>query len=754
VTARAPAARTDARTQPVEALVDAGPAPYRASELASAASVAVPVLVAVVVSQTWFRPGRFIAGGDIPPFVRVPLANELGWAWNHATTGAGSTSFDVVRAPEVLLIRVVTALGGSEVVAQRLLYALLLGLVAFGAALFTRRFTSTSPAVALAAVFSVLNAFVLTQVPNPLALAALGLMGISGSLVVKAAQGGRVSAAGFAAVTVGFSYVLSNPPLFAVAVAWLVALAVLGTALGGPGGTGRVVRLFLSALPWAVALNAWWLAPAILTFVGGGASEVGTVTDVRAWAWTHARSSIGNVLTLNAGWAWDHPEYTPYAAVLDRPPWAWLRYVPVIAVFAAPLVASGVVRRASVVLLSMVLGIVVVAKGLHPPLSELNLWAYDHLPAMWLLREPSTKAGAPLVLVYAALVAVAAAGLIARLRPLRGRARTAGAAVAVVAAVALVAFPHPLWTGGAVPNGGGAARSSHVAIPDGWREAASFLDASPARGKALVLPLADYYQRQTTWGYYGVDAIPGLLVRRTTIQPLPESYFRPDAGFLGVVQDVERALLERRTEAVLPLLRALGVSHVVVRRDVEPRGVRRPTADPDALAEALSRMEQVRLGGSFGVADVYEVAGVGAETVQIRDGSGVPDRAAATSWARHGPARYVVDVRADGRPFTLVLAETFDAGWRLRGLPRGASASHVEVDGSANGWHVRAAPGDLRLVVEHRPSQVARLTVVASTAAAVLALAMAAIGSPRMLGRDRVAGPHPTRRRDREEATP
>lgn len=721
-----------------EAGGDGRPAERAGRGAAGTASVALPVLGAVALSQTWFRPGRFIAGGDIPPFVRVALEDELWSAWNHGTTGAGSTSFQIVRAPEVLVIDAVAALGGGEVAAQRVFYGLLLGLVALGGVLFARRFTRRPAAVGLAGTFTVLNLFVLTQVPNPLTFAALAVAGIAGALVVEAAQGGPARPMALAAATVGLSYLLSNPPVFAVTVAWLALLAALGTPLGGPGGGGRAIRLCMRALPWAVVFNLWWLAPAVLTFVGEGASEVGTVTDVRAWAWTHARSSLANVLTLNAGWPWPYPEYSPFSARLDRPGWAWLRLLPVFAVFAAPLLARPVMRRPAVVLLSVALGLVLLAKGLHGPLADANLWAYDHVPGLWLLREPFTKVGVPLVLLYSALVAVASAGLLARTERRDRRVRLLGRAALAGGAVGLVALPHPLWTGGAVPAGETGGPSSHVSIPAGWDEAASFLDRTPERGKVLVLPLADYYQGQTTWGYHGVDVIPSLLLRRTTIQPVPEGYFLPDAGFLALVRGVERSLLERRPEAVPAMLRSLGVGHVVVRRDLERAGAGERRADPLVLAASLQDVSSLRQVRSFPVADVYELEPAVAGPVQIRYPEGGGDGVRVPSWRSAGPARYSVGTPASGAPFTLVLTETFDRGWRLSGLPDGASASHVRVDGYANGWYIEGARGELRLAIEHGPSQLARVALAVSVLAVPLAAATAVAGVVR---RRRTAAP-------------
>lgn len=675
----------------------------------------VAVTIAVAVSQTWFRPGRFLAGGDIAPFVRTSFEDELGSVWNHGVSGAGSPSPLVVQGVEVLLIKAVRLLGGSEAAAQRVLYALLLALVAAGAVAFARRFTSSAPAQALAGLFACMNAFVLNVVPNPLVLGTMALLGFTGSLVVGAAQGRRVPAARFAVATVGFSYVLTNPPLFAVAAVWVVVLALLGRALGGPGGTRRAGGLLVRAAPLSVLLNAWWLVPAVLTFVGPGASAVGAVTDVDAWAWTHARASVANVLALNGLWSWAFREYAPFAADLDRAWWSWLSLVPALACLAAPLLARGRAQRRAIVLLSLGLALVFLGKGLHPPLAALNRWAYGHVPGLWLLREPATKASAPLVLVYAALIAVAVAAALRRAG--RSARRPLALGAVAVGSVAVLAYPYPLWNGSAL------APTRHVEVPEGWRAAASYLNERPARGKALVLPQADYYQVGTTWGYYGTDAVPTLLLRRPTIQLLPEGYFEPDAEFLRSVERVERALAQGRPEPVPALLRSLGVSHVVLRHDLDRSLAGRSLADPSAIGRTLRRVDALDAGTSFGVADVFEVRSPPGELVQLRGGGD----GASVRWEAIDPSRYSVEVAGAEGPVVVVLAETYDPGWRLAGLPAGATAQHRRVDGYANGWVV-APGGDVRFTLEYRPARAARAAIGASALTA-LGIPVAAAGA-------------------------
>ena len=269
------------------------------------ATYLIPVVSAVGISQTWFRSGTFIAGGDLAPFLVKGLELEYGSHWNHLVSGAGSPNFQISLAAQVLAIKVIRSMGGSEYIAQRVFYAVLLGSVAFGTVYFVRAFTSKPAPVVVAGLVGFLNPFVMTQAMNPLALLALASMGLLGGMLLRVGRGVRVSALGFAFATLGCSYLALNPPLLLVVVLWVVALALAATR-SGPGAFKRIALFLTRCLPWCVILNLWWLVPMLLTLFGATSGPTFTAqTDVQAWSWTHVRNSIPNVLGLNTSWAWD-----------------------------------------------------------------------------------------------------------------------------------------------------------------------------------------------------------------------------------------------------------------------------------------------------------------------------------------------------------------------------------------------------------------------------------------------------------------
>ena len=348
---------------------------------------------------------------------------------------------------------------------------------------------------------------------------------------------------------------------------------------------------------------------------------IGAQTDVQAWAWTQARLSIPNVLTLSGHWGWVHPEYFPFAPALDRAPWGMLKFALPALAFLAPAFAPREKRRAALVLATIVAALVFLGKGIHPPGAAVNLFLYRHVPGMWLLREPLSKVGPAILLCYLPLIALTVDGarrLGADWPGLAGRwTRTVPTALALAA----LAYPIPLWDGAVIPDQRAVLPSAHVVIPDGWRELASVVNTSQEPGKVLVVPLDDYYQMPTTWGYYGSDSIPRSLLERPTIQPLPGGYYTDLSQYASLVHGVQTALVNGDAQAVPGLLQSLGVRFVVVRDDIDPTFPHRPMPDPTPMERTLGAVSGVTQAGEFGVAHLFSFDEAGAPA-----GSGAPLR--------------------------------------------------------------------------------------------------------------------------------
>lgn len=596
----------------------------RAGWLAARPYLIVFALSSLIVSR-WFRTGTFIAAGDMGAFIRRGWAPEVTWSWNHQITGAGSAGYTIVRAFEFILIWCCRAVGLTEYSAQWLFYTCIYGLVGFGIAYLAGAFVRSEAGIVAAGAFGLLNGFFLTRLPNPLNVISVGAVAFITGVAMRVALGRRVPTpiAGFALMPT--SFLGFNPPMLVVAYAWAVAgTPLLAALVVGRRGAGRLLWWFVRATPWAIGLNAWWLVPLAQGFTGGGgATANASFTDPTNWSWSQVNNLPPNILTMVANWAWFRPQYLPFADELDRPWWIWIRYLLPALVFLAPLLAPRRLRRLAFGLLALVLVFVFLAKGLRPPLNSINMFLYLHAPGFWLFREPMSKLGQLLVSFFGVLLAIGVEGMLQRLRAgrrtsLPGWPRRLSHVGAAVPLLLVLAYPFPLYTGGVMPDERPTQPSTHVRVPQEWWDVAARIDADPRPGKVLVLPLDDYYQMPTTWGFFGVDSIANLLIEHPVVQRKPDGYFGDVPGFNADVQAVETALLSGDLAPVPGLLHALGVSSVIIRHDLVRGLPNRYFADDRVLSAAMARVDGARLDLD-GTLQLWRFGGGTSPTVRTYD---------------------------------------------------------------------------------------------------------------------------------------
>jgi arabinofuranan 3-O-arabinosyltransferase len=596
----------------------------RAGWLAARPYLIVFAISSLIVSR-WFRTGTFIASGDMGPFIRQGWAPEAAWGWNHQTTGAGSAGYTMARGFEFLLIWLCKQVGLTEYSAQWLFYTCIYGLVGFGIAYLAGAFVRSELGIIAAGTFGVLNGFFLTRLPNPLNIISVGAVALITGIAMRVAMGRRVPApiAGFALMPT--SFLAFNPPMLVVAYAWALAGTPLLAALVlGRASALRLLRWFVAAAPWALVLNAWWLIPLAQSYVGGGgATANATFTDPTNWSWSQINNSPPNILTMVANWAWFRPQYLPFAADLDHPGWIWIRYLLPVLVFLAPLLAPRRLRRLAFGLLALILVFVFLAKGLRPPLNQFNLFLYLHAPGFWLFREPMSKLGQLLVSFFGVLLAVGVEGALQRLRRaprlrLPGWPRRFAYAGSALPLLLVLAYPYPLYTGEVMPDERPTQPSAHVRVPQEWWDVAERINADTRPGKVLVLPLDDYYQMPTTWGFFGADSIANLLIQHPVVAPKPGGYFGDVPGFSANVRGVETALLSGDLAAVPKLIDAIGVSKVIVRHDLVRGLPNRYFADDRILSAAMARVPGAELVAD-GTLQLWQFTGGTSPTVRTYD---------------------------------------------------------------------------------------------------------------------------------------
>lgn len=590
------------------------------------------LVTAAIVFFVLFRTGMYVASGDVAPLLTDGLQAELGWQWTHQTTGAGGPTYEIARTIEVVFVQIARFIGGTETLGQRLLFSTIWGgTAAAGAALASRFTVRTKLSVALGLMI-VFNPYVLIAQPNPLPFVAIGIAAAMTTLCIDAARGEKLRVLRLSALMLPCSYLSLNPPLLALILILAAAEPFVVPFFTGSGfrGAARTGGLLLRALPLSIALAAWWAVPAFIAIRKADPTAIGAVTNVDAWSWTHRQSSMANVLTMFGHWSWPRQEYYGGAVAIEHFPWVVMRWVLPVGALLAPVVVPRVRRQAATVVAALILAAVFVGKGVHQPFAGANRFLYAHLPGFWLFREPAAKIGVVLLVLYVvgfALTIDALAdrwddGFIARILAgcVPNSVGRVGHALFIVVLTLPLVGVWPMWTGTIVKST--EFTSDRVRLPGVWHRVARRINESPLSGKTLVLPIDDYYQVPTTWGYYGADNLVRRLVTRPVIQSDPQLYVGDSDSFEALMRTVEQTIVNDNGQGTDSLLQVLGVSHVVVRKDIDFNSKKRKIdmRRPGPILAGLRNVAGLKKVMSTDVADVFELGAGSGQAVEVLGG--------------------------------------------------------------------------------------------------------------------------------------
>jgi arabinofuranan 3-O-arabinosyltransferase len=561
----------------------------------------VPTLVSLLAVQTWFEPGTAIAAGDLPP----PVLQDANYTshWGNLTAGEGAPGYDIVRLPFAVWLDALNWLGFDPAFGQRSWISLLFAGSTAAVVFLAFGFTKSALAAGTAGLLATFNAYRLVVGPDTIPVAAIIVAALLGGLVLRSVfrPERTPSVLAFALASIGLGYVMANPPHLALVGLWVLACVVV-VLVADAAAARRAVRYIARALPLSLLLNLWWIVPTWLTITGPTFGDRFAAAGVDEWAWTHARATLANAVTLNTTWAWSYPEYFPYAGRLDDFPFDVLKVLlPVLAIAGLLLCRKGE-RSIAFALAAIALAAVWLATGLGAPVSSINRWVYDYVPGYWLFRDP----GKLLLLVLLPLAVLGGLGAAGLLRSRRGTLATRVVGIGLVAGS--LAYVYPLFTGDVIADERPLLPSAHVEVPPAWGQATAAINAESDSGKVLVLPRSDYYQLPTTWGYYGVP-FTSTMIRRPVIEALPGGYFRSTRGAAGLEESAERDLLRGQGSAAMKKFAALGIRYILLRKDIDTDFPNRRFGDPEVLRRSLMHAPALQELRSFGPLDVFRVEG-------------------------------------------------------------------------------------------------------------------------------------------------
>src|SRR5205814_2033659 len=234
-------------------------------------------------------------------------------------TGTGSATYDVVQLPLAELQRFASWLGMSDSVFQQFWITALFAGVAAATVYLCFGFVDSPLAAGTAGILATFNAYRLTTSFDTIPLVATIAAAVLGGMVVRAARGRAPNPIAFALWSPLLALSFVNPPHLALIAVWVVACGAIAWLVWGRSALRALARFFAKALPLTLFVSLWWIVPVVLTLTAPTFKELYAAPGITAWQFTHARSSLGNVLDLRSQWGWGHLEYYPYAERLDGP---------------------------------------------------------------------------------------------------------------------------------------------------------------------------------------------------------------------------------------------------------------------------------------------------------------------------------------------------------------------------------------------------------------------------------------------------
>lgn len=401
----------------------------------------------------------------------------------------------------------------------------------------------------------------------------------------------------------------------------VVACLVLPALLLALGSGRALRRRFTDLVGWGALVGVatiWWVVPLLLMgaysppfldFIESAddtAGSVGWLASLRGTSHWVAFFPGGGQVGWEGGYA------------LASSPWLLLTTVLVVAIGLAGLLRRELWQGRALVTV-VLLGLVILSAGrggwAGSVLSDAWLQALDtFLAPLRNVHKFDSVVRLPLALGVGAWASHA----MPRWRPTRWRAvaRFPVRAAVLTATVALVG-------GTTVPALGGLMRVDRgfEDVPDTWRDAVAYLEGQAGPTRTLVLPGAGFAVQ--TWGrtidepIQVLDPSPWLARAQVTVAP---------AGTLRLLDSLDQSMSEARPQdRTADALASMGITHVVVRSDLDPG-----TDAPDAavVRASMAEIPGVRVAATFGrapdggpVLEIFELDVTHDPRVRVQDWS-------------------------------------------------------------------------------------------------------------------------------------
>ena len=677
------------------------------------------IIIIVILGLTpmlWYKPDYVIAKGDYSPFYQ-PAQNimKYSYAWADYNSLGSVPQAANPSVPQVIWMDIwaaLTTIGlslSATQIAIFIFYFLGSGLSMYFLASTIYRKEKLTPFIA--SIFYMFNFYVLLKITNDnlswcymLMPLVLGLYArFIGRIRTRQTTGLYIFAIAIS-VMIMLSYLTINPAILVLATATLI-ITVAYAIITQKGIRIKILKLSAFTGALTLLLSLWWIIPFIIqaTPYLVGTVQLGTTTNVLNWTFVFNRSSIINLLGLNGLWSWTAQYFPYYQAYSSNLFLSIIVFLPII------LAAIGLTFKSKYSRLNLTLALAIVtlmflAKGLHPPLENINLFLYKNLPGSFLFREPFPKLYMSLLIPLSLLIGFSCNRIKAKIKsPILQKL------FVIFIVCCFLSISYPLLTGEAITGKTEALPfSSYVKVPDYWYQATNYINSDPEECRVLVTPNDGYYQVAYSWGFYGGDALPTALLNKPVITQIGGGYTQDS----DATTEVFNRIALNQSEGFVSLLSALNVKYILQRNDIEYNYAGRNLTSPEAIKAFLSNQTGITFVKQFGQIDIYQVSSKDfLPKIYLTSQLSEPSTNSVTSvtFEKVNPTKYTINlnnlpIQAQGKLY-LVFSETYDPKWQTSGAE--AASNHSVAYGYANAWVIDVTTirnsKDCTLVIYYEP---------------------------------------------------
>ena len=569
------------------------------------------VLGILILPFLWYMPGYFIAKGDSFPYLfdSTNIQYDLYlWTDNSLGNPSPNASFSCYGLLFGLLNFLFNSIGLTQIIFYSLFFLISTLSMQY---LVHIVYPKKKQAKIVAGLFYIFNIFLLQTLWNigmivtyaflPLLLALLIKLLTTKQNIIKqsiifglvfsiTASISSMNVANIALILIALSFVSFYYIIFERRIEFKYILTNIG---------------FLTV--FVLLFSIWWIIPIINHYLLS-ATQFQNELNVLSWSFTHNRASFMNLFMLNGNWGF-RPEYFPYYNVYSETIFASLLFVPIILASLSLFFKNGKIKLNSYLLLIVVI-LLFLAKGLHEPLSFVNLFLYNSIPFMNMFREPVSKFTMLMIPFIALLIGFSINEISDKISHFPNSTIKSGSKLfSIVFALIFIICAFPLIVNPIETKTEQVPFSSYVKIPQYYYDASEWLDEKQDNYNLLVTPLDKYYQVAYSWGYYGSDSFLERVFNKPLISPCYDYSYKLNSDIVELMDQIDATIKNNNKPQFEILLQLLNIKYILVRSDLDLEYLSANGFYPlsnGTLATFLVDQPNIIHVAKFGLLDMYE----------------------------------------------------------------------------------------------------------------------------------------------------